>query len=68
MAAEQYDLEYHRAMKEAYERQAAEQLKMTHHTYAIGVDGNDYRLFLNLKNRLGVSSSKMFHILVRNYG
>ena len=65
---EHYDLEYHRAMKAAYERQAAEQHEMAKHTYAIAVDGQDYRLFLNLKRRLNCSSAQMFHILVRNYG
>lgn len=68
MADDHYELEYHRAMKEAYERQAEQLAAMSRHTYAIAVNGADYRLFLQLKQRLNVSSAQMFHILVRNYG
>lgn len=65
---EQYDLEFHRAMKAAWEKQQADQQEMANHTYAIAVEGTDYRLFLQLKNRMGLSSAQMFHVLVRNYG
>ena len=65
---EQYDLEFHRAMKAAWEKQQADQREMASHTYAIAVEGADYRLFLQLKNRMGLSSAQMFHVLVRNYG
>jgi len=68
MADEHYELEYHRAMKAAWEAQQTQQQQMANHTYAIAVDGADYRLFLQLKQRLGVSSAQLFHILVRNYG
>ena len=63
-----YDLEYHRAMKAAYEHQAEMVQEMSKHTYNLQVNGADYRLFLNLKRRKGVSTAQMFHILVRNYG
>jgi|DEB0MinimDraft_10_1074344.scaffolds.fasta_scaffold182577_2 hypothetical protein len=65
---EQYDLEFHRAMKAAWEKQQADQQEMENHTYAIAVNGADYRLFLQLKQRKGLSTAQMFHILVRNYG